>query len=136
VEAAGDRLRALGASPVRSVSFHRPQPEALRGPLYVAGLLNAYAEPLMRAYFSDSAGRWRVGDPIRALEETTEPVVQLLVHPIWWGDRHQNAPERLQGWLRDQAGRVSAEEARELSRALTLTLGPLGRGQATEGGGG
>ena len=88
--------------PVRSFSVHRPVPEALRGPLIVAGCVNAYAAPLMESYLSDSAGVWRAGEPLAAIGEMHGPVLQVLIHPIWWGPEHAPAAERLEDYRRER----------------------------------
>ena len=59
IDAACKLLEEVTQVPVRSVSFHRPLPQFLRGPLKVADRINAYAAPLMEWYLSDSGGRWR-----------------------------------------------------------------------------
>jgi hypothetical protein len=90
-----DRLGAAAGAPVRSLSFHRPPPGRLRGPDRIAGMVNAYGAALMRAYLSDSKGRFAAGDPMRTLRAAPGPLVQVLIHPVWWGERHANPRQRL-----------------------------------------
>ncbi|MBC7052212.1 hypothetical protein G6O46_24700, partial [Salmonella enterica subsp. enterica serovar Enteritidis] len=46
-------LEGVVGAPVRSVSFHLPVKELVRGPLHVAGRVSGYAEDLFRWYLSD-----------------------------------------------------------------------------------
>ncbi|MDB4934356.1 MAG: hypothetical protein JWP87_1328 [Labilithrix sp.] len=86
--------RIMGA-PVRSVSFHLPVQDLLRGPLRVAGRVSGYAEDLFRWYVSDSRARWREGEPIASLDRPRSHVLQILVHPVWWGDESVRPELRL-----------------------------------------
>jgi hypothetical protein len=113
ITAACARLEAACGQPVRSLSFHRPLPQFLRGPSVVAGRVNAYAREFMDWYLSDSGGRWRQGEPLPMLEHPTRPVLQLLTHPIWWGEQHQAPPDRLNAFFAEAtAGLAPAERAR------------------------
>jgi hypothetical protein len=113
IVAACARLEAACGQPVRSLSFHRPLPQFLRGPSLVAGRVNAYARELMDWYLSDSGGRWRQGEPLPMLERPARPVLQLLTHPIWWGEQHQAPPDRLDAFFAAAtAGLSPADQAR------------------------
>jgi len=126
VRDAARRLAALAGVEPASCSFHRPAAELLRGPDLVGGLASAYAAPLMRCYLSDSAGSWRQ-DPIRVLSETGEPVVQLLVHPVWWGPEAAEPPDRLESLYDERTVSASAAERERLDRALHAALEPAVR---------
>lgn len=89
-------LEARLETEVRSFSLHRPHQALLRGPLEVENLVNAYSHEMMRFYISDSRGRWEGGGPVERFLRTKEPVVQLLVHPIWWGPESEEPRSRLQ----------------------------------------
>lgn len=95
IGAACDELERIVKAPVRSVSFHLPMPELLRGPLRVAGRVSGYAEPLFRWYLSDSRARWREGEPIASLAKPRSHVLQILVHPVWWGAANARPEHRL-----------------------------------------
>lgn len=56
---------------------------------------DTYSEELMRWYMSDSRGRWKCGEPLPILKNPKEKLLQLLIHPIWWGKVHMKAEERL-----------------------------------------
>jgi hypothetical protein len=95
VTATAERLSEVAGETVRSFSFHRPIPEFLRGPTYVAGLVNAYAADLMQWYISDSKGNWREGEPLPQLRAPRADLLQILIHPIWWDERHLPCEDRL-----------------------------------------
>lgn len=92
-------IEDIAGGRVRSVSFHRPIPELMGGALRVAGRVSGYAEPLFRWYLSDSRARWREGDPIESLGTPRSDVLQILIHPIWWGEENVRPGERLREFL-------------------------------------
>jgi hypothetical protein len=108
VSRAAERLAAVSGEPVRSVSFHRPIATFLRGPLLIAGLVNAYAEALMGWYISDSNACWREGEPLPQLLAPRHPLLQIVVHPIWWGEAAMSCEERLHDY---HAGEIAAGRA-------------------------
>jgi hypothetical protein len=121
VEACRDRLAAvLGRAP-RSISFHRP-PDPLVAALApvaeVCGMVNAYAQPLMRCYLADSAGAWRHGDPRPTLRTPPCETVQLLIHPFWWGDEHLSAADRLEAFYRERVAGLAPFDALAFDRTL------------------
>jgi hypothetical protein len=116
--------------PVRSLSFHRPIPSLLRGPLEVGGRVNAYGAPLMKRYLSDSKGDWREGEPLPKLMPAAGEVFQVLTHPIWWGTAHMAAPDRLQHMFEEKTRTASPSEATSLSRAIAETLPGIARRNA------
>jgi hypothetical protein len=116
-------LEAIVDSPIRSISFHRPLPQFLNGPLYVAGRVNAYARELMARYISDSRGRWREGEPLPTLIGFDGAVMQILIHPIWWGDNHMSPEARLEVFFRNAIAGLSAEQAKGFDESLGKTLG-------------
>lgn len=89
-------LQNITGLPIRSISFHHPIPPFLRGPLMVSGRINAYSKKLMEWYLSDSKGIWREGEPLPQLTRPGKPLLQLLIHPIWWGNKHMLPEDRLQ----------------------------------------
>lgn len=114
------RLEDVIGTPVRSISFHRPVPYLLRGPLIVAGRVSAYAADFMHWYISDSAGRWRCGDPLVELAHNRHHVLQVLTHPIWWGERHAAPQVRLREFVRSKA--LDERGTNSLEQALALTV--------------
>jgi hypothetical protein len=89
-------LQNITGLPIGSISFHHPIPPFLRGPLMVSGRINAYSKKLMEWYLSDSKGCWREGEPLPQLTKPDKHLLQLLIHPIWWGDKHMLPEDRLQ----------------------------------------
>jgi hypothetical protein len=125
VEACRQRLEAVLGEPVRSISFHRPADPlvAALGPVAeVCGMVNAYAEPLMRCYLADSAGAWRHGDPRPVLRQPPCDTVQLLVHPFWWGDEHLSAADRLEAFYREQTDGLAPFDALAFDRTLATVV--------------
>lgn len=95
IASACDTFGAVLGSPVRSVSFHLPIPELMRGPLQIAGRVSGYADSLFRWYISDSRARWREGPPIESLAKPRSHLLQILIHPVWWGETNERPENRL-----------------------------------------
>lgn len=129
VEAAR-RLEQVTSSPVASLSFHRPLEAFLRGPLRVGSMINAYAAALMGWYMSDSRGRWRDGEPLPRLIEPEGPLLQLLIHPVWWGDAHRAAEDRLQDFFESATSGMGEDRVAAFDRALRGHLTIARRGLA------
>ncbi len=118
-----ERLARATGEPVLSLSLHRPQPGVLRGPLRIAGRINAYAARLMEWYLSDSKGSWRAGNPVSRLAAPQGAVLQLLIHPIWWGKEHLPASDHLEAFYRQETAGCSKAE-RELFDANLAAILP------------
>lgn len=108
--------------PVLAVSFHRPIKSFIGGPLLVGGRINAYAKELMEWYLSDGRGYWREGEPLPKLVKPKKALLQLLVHPIWWGEKHMSAPDRLQEFFEEETKGKKSKEADRFSTALAKTI--------------
>lgn len=111
-------LEDIICSSIKSISFHRPLPQFLRGPLTVAGRVNAYSQELMAWYLSDSKGNWREGEPLPELLSPDRPLLQLLIHPIWWGNEHMSPQDRLQAFFESTTQGCSPEQVRTLDATL------------------
>ena len=107
---------------VKSISFHRPLQQFLRGPLEVTDRINAYSSELMKWYLSDSKGVWREGEPIQFLENPQKPLLQLLTHPIWWGNEHQTPNDRLQSFFENKTQNLSQELVKKFDEAMSSHL--------------
>lgn len=106
-----ERVEQITYRPVRSLSFHRRVPQLFDGPLQVCGRVNADACVLRQQFLSDVEGnRWN-GKPSSGITLPGGPVLQLLLHPIWWGDEHMPAPQRLQEFFDSVTQNKSAREA-------------------------
>lgn len=83
-------------APVTSISFHRPSSRVIGRPKKVVGMINTYRTELMSAYISDSKGEWGEVPPFDQINSVVHPcTLQLLTHPIWWGEEQQSPVERL-----------------------------------------
>ena len=120
-------LASMTGAAVQTVSFHRPSPDLIRGPERVAGMINAYARPLMARYLSDSEGRWREGEPLAQVESTQSRFLQLLVHPIWWAEDHLSPGDRLQRFFEARARAMTTAEIELFDRELLRAVGPAQR---------
>lgn len=122
ISSACKQLEDIISQPVLSVSFHRPLPQLLRGPLIICDRVNAYAKELMNCYLSDSRGCWREGDPlpqILKLVKSGSPLLQLLMHPIWWGDKHMLPEERLQEYFLTETQGKSPQFVKAFDSAMS-----------------
>ncbi|MGH2509470.1 MAG: hypothetical protein ACRDHZ_18995, partial [Ktedonobacteraceae bacterium] len=59
----------------------------------------------------DTGGTWRHGDLLSRIAQPGGPVLQLLLHPLWWDHQHVSAPERLQAFFEAATYNASAREA-------------------------
>ena len=114
--------------PVRSVSFHRPLPQYTCGPDRIAGLINAYSKSWMSWYMSDSRGRWREGEPLPKLRNSHKSPLQLLIHPVWWGRQHREAPDQLQAFYEEKATHLDFKQLNDFEAALAANIGVKRRG--------
>lgn len=119
-------LEDIIGHPVLSISFHRPPPHLLRGPLVVCDMVNAYSKDLMEYYLSDSKGRWMDGEPLPKLMRPAKLLLQLLIHPIWWGNEHKSPEDRLQEFYDIQTEGRSYQYKQMFDKNLASTL-PLVR---------
>ncbi len=122
-------LEKITGTKITSISFHRPLPQLLRGPFYINGRINTYSDELMKWYLSDSKGNWREGNPIDSLAKSKSNVLQLLIHPIWWDEKHQDAPDRLQIFFEHRTKNFSAEEKNKFDILLSSYLTIQRRGK-------
>jgi hypothetical protein len=124
---ARQELERLIDRPVNSFSFHRPTPVVLGGPLVINGMVNAYSADLMTCYLSDSAGSWKGRDPLAHLLSSHSRRLQLLVHPLWWGEDHMNPEDRLQEFFAIRTKGLPMEEVEAFDSILLNTLGRVRR---------
>ncbi|MEO0247895.1 MAG: hypothetical protein ABIM20_07960 [candidate division WOR-3 bacterium] len=123
VEKDCEKLEKLLGIRVRTVSFHKPPPQVLRSSLYVGGRVNAYSAKLMDWYISDSKGRFRVGDPIEEIKRRRYNILQLLTHPIWWGEEHASASERIKRWFKEKTIGFNRKKKEEFARKIYEEIG-------------
>jgi hypothetical protein len=124
---ARQELERLIGRPVNSFSFHRPTPGVLGGPLVISGMVNAYSADLMTCYLSDSAGSWKGRDPLAHLLSSHSRRLQLLVHPLWWGENHMDPEDRLQEFFQIRTQGLPMDEVQAFDSILLDTLGRVRR---------
>jgi hypothetical protein len=122
IVAARKHLEQIIRRPVQSISFHRPIPQFLRGPLFISGMVNAYSSELMDWYLTDSKGCWREGEPLPTLATWEKPLLQLLIHPIWWGDQHKSPEDRLQEFFETETQGQSYQAIEAFDTNLAMTI--------------
>lgn len=115
------QLENLMDAPIRSLSFHWPQPELYSGPLKLAGRISSYASELFKWYLSDSKARWREGEPLKSLENPRSQFLQVLVHPIWWDTEHQKPMQRLTNFLEETSQELNIPY-KQLNDSLQATI--------------
>lgn len=96
---------------IKTVSFHRPMPQYLRGPDKLAGLWNTYGKRFMvdMGYCSDSRGVWEHGHPISQAAVRDGRGLQLLTHPIWWASAEAAPVARLTAFLHAKSAELDQE---------------------------
>lgn len=84
-------------APVHAASFHMPGRRPV-GHITPPGLVNTYAPVFFEqfGYISDSNQNWRESDPLRSVSEVEHPRLQLLIHPLWWGEREEPMVQKLE----------------------------------------
>lgn len=122
-------LETIIQQPVRSFSFHR-QGEKIpcsHDQLIVNGMVNTFSSEMGTIsngrYIADSRGAWSI-DPVSELTQfsQTKALVQLVVHPIWWGETHRTAQACIQQWYTDATSGKSLEEAKEIEMHIHQTM--------------
>ena len=117
------KLKKIIDKPVKSFAYHSPPKEYLGGCLTMCRRVNAYAEDLWdeeKKYRSDSHGCWKQGHPLDWLEELDEPLSQLLIHPIYWGDQHMSAEKRLDAYAKEEAPKYGKMLRHNIKRTINV----------------
>lgn len=101
------------------VSYHRPMAREVEG--HAEGsypLLNTYMEAFTKRikYFSDSQGAFRFGHPVDSETFQQKRPIQILIHPIWWGDEAKAPLETLRGFI------ASRTQQSEMDAALNCKV--------------
>lgn len=115
-------LAAMLERPVRTFSFHRPPAEVLSSEVRVPGLCNAYGPEYFSSdsYISDSNHRWRCGDPVAFVEAFSASRLQILTHPVWFGEASESGETRFRSFWSG-----FEREARDYLSANVALAGPL-----------
>jgi hypothetical protein len=123
VEYALEETENVTGFKIKSVSYHRPLNEWMgcareEGSLKMCGRIDAYSKELMKWYMSDSKGRWKDGEPLPRLKNPEGALLHLLIHPIWWGETHMKAEERLSEFFRTETQGLKPNLVRAFDAAL------------------
>ena len=88
-------LETLTGCDVTSISFHRPAKALQNLAGQFAGRSHAYEPRFFNdiAYVADSRGLFRYGHPLDHPAFAARHPMQLLTHPIWWGE--QDVPDKM-----------------------------------------
>ena len=87
---------------VRSIAKHNPSISKNR--FSTDFYHDAYAPEYTKAYYSDSCGEWR--DSFIDKFNDLPARIQLLTHPIYWGEEHENKWDKLDS-LRDNSKNIN-----------------------------
>jgi hypothetical protein len=105
------------------VSYHRPIAREVEGHAEAsAPLLNTYMEAFTKKikYFSDSQGAFRFGHPADSEEFKKRLPIQILIHPIWWGEKPTTPLDNLRNLI------TSRREQNELDAARNCKVFRVG----------
>lgn len=94
----------LGKS-VDTISFHRPNEDIVLNTFKPSGqFLNCYDKSAFKnfEYISDSSGFWNYGSPTERISQSGHNNIQLLTHPIWWGNAPRTPHYNLTNLLYDK----------------------------------
>ena len=118
-------LTAAGVEPAAAVSFHNPPDWIIGRPLDIEGVVNTYAPRFVEQYVyaADSNQRWRSDPP---LQGGVPDRLQLLTHPVLWGERDAWTVDR----LREERDYHTERLSRSLARTDRTWSGPRGLGDA------
>jgi hypothetical protein len=109
-------LADLTGQPVRSIARHQPSLGGKDPFVQSRSLINAYAPRFTQdiSYFSDSSGAWRDA-AVRALSPggTLPRRLQLLIHPMLWGEQPGDRWSRLNAHLESEHQRLERDVAQE-----------------------
>jgi len=123
IHSACKQLENITGLSVLSISFHRAiEMKFLRGRSVVCGRVNAYSQELIAWYLSDSKGCWREGEPLPKLLRPDKPLLQLLIHPIWWGEEHMLPEDRLQEFFDTKTQGQSPQYVKAFDTALASII--------------
>tara|TARA_B100000886_G_scaffold339732_1_gene306092 strand:+ start:6457 stop:8334 length:1878 start_codon:yes stop_codon:yes gene_type:complete len=89
-------------TPIKVISFHRPNKFILEGSSQVsAPLLHTYMPRFTKKikYFSDSSGSWRFGHPLDSKEFFQSKSLHILTHPIWWKEKPKDPYQNLSEFI-------------------------------------
>jgi hypothetical protein len=79
-------LSLLSNEEVKTVSFHQPSSDILKGDLKIQSMINTYNKSQMEGWYycSDSNRVWKEHNALSVFEDNRYSKIQILIHPIWW----------------------------------------------------
>jgi hypothetical protein len=97
-----EMLGQLAGQPVRSIAMHNPSTSGADPFRDDGEFVNAYDDAFTKdaCYLSDSCGAWRDNAHDIFTSGDIPGKLQLLIHPIHWGETHRHRRENLQQWYR------------------------------------
>ncbi len=118
-----DDLEAATGITVTSFSLHKPEKTVLQADFAPPELLNAYDYATTSGsesmYITDSGGRWRFGDPLERISHSRPQLIQLLIHPIWWGATHITPQAKIDSLFDEYEQSVDIASILELNSKIT-----------------
>lgn len=103
-----EQIATLGAKNI--ISFHRPSKEVFSKK--IEGFVSAYEPYFFNEvkYISDSRGEWKEKCACQVLKEDQPLRLQLLTHPIWWGNKANNPTDILNDYLEKYPNKEELKE--------------------------
>jgi hypothetical protein len=92
-----DLLENWIGSSIDMISFHRPSKSLLGLDKEFAGRAHTYQSRFFKdmGYCSDSRGSWYNGNPLQNSSIKHKGALQLLTHPIWWHNKHEETVQEV-----------------------------------------
>ena len=101
-----EMLGSLAGDAIQSIAMHNPSLSGADPFRQDKRFVNTYHEAFTRdiAYFSDSCGAWRdkAHATLTGPAEDIPKKLQLLIHPMLWGEKSGTRWDRLAAWQGDQ----------------------------------
>ncbi|MBQ3052751.1 MAG: hypothetical protein IJD55_03545 [Clostridia bacterium] len=99
-----DLLSNITNIKIESFSIHRPTISQIESNISIDGIINTYSPKFFKEfkYISDSRMRWRES-PEDIVNSNKYKQLQILTHPIWYGEKQKNISEILKGFLENRA---------------------------------
>ncbi|MFB9274559.1 hypothetical protein [Cohnella cellulosilytica] len=96
-------LESIVNTDITAVSFHRPSREILEQNLNLNPMVNAYNHVFFNEikYISDSRKTWIEKSIDEVINEDQYSKIQLLIHPIWWGEEETTFHDSFIHFTRD-----------------------------------
>lgn len=87
------------------ISFHRvgKRASSLKDLRMPNDIIHTYQEVFFNtiAYYSDSGGQWRHGNPLESDDFSRRKPMQLVTHPMWWTEDGIDPYNKLDSYLRN-----------------------------------